>query len=69
MVEFALVLPLVLLLTFGAITFTGSVRVGKHIAATAGYKRLVLELEDDLFLVIHLMIAGRLRWRRRRPTP
>ncbi len=28
-------------------------------------KRLVLELEDDLFLVIHLMIAGRFRWRER----
>ena len=26
-------------------------------------KRIVLALEDDLFLVIHLMIAGRLRWR------
>ena len=25
-------------------------------------KRIVLELGDDLFLVIHLMIAGRLRW-------
>jgi len=25
-------------------------------------KRIVLELEDDLFMVIHLMIAGRLRW-------
>jgi formamidopyrimidine-DNA glycosylase len=25
-------------------------------------KRLVLELEGNLFLVIHLMIAGRLRW-------
>ena len=25
-------------------------------------KRIVLELEDDLFLVIHLMIAGRLAW-------
>jgi len=25
-------------------------------------KRLVLELEGDLFLVIHLMIAGRLKW-------
>ena len=25
-------------------------------------KRIVLELEDDLLLVIHLMIAGRLRW-------
>jgi formamidopyrimidine-DNA glycosylase len=26
-------------------------------------KRLVLELERELFLVLHLMIAGRLRWR------
>jgi formamidopyrimidine-DNA glycosylase len=26
-------------------------------------KRIVLEFDDDLFLVIHLMIAGRLRWR------
>jgi formamidopyrimidine-DNA glycosylase len=26
-------------------------------------KRIVFALEDDLFLVIHLMIAGRLRWR------
>jgi formamidopyrimidine-DNA glycosylase len=26
-------------------------------------KRLVLEIEGGLFLVIHLMIAGRLRWR------
>ena len=25
-------------------------------------KRIVLGLEDDLFLVIHLMIAGRLKW-------
>ncbi len=25
-------------------------------------KRIVLDLEDDLFLVFHLMIAGRLRW-------
>lgn len=33
-------------------TLTGTRRVGK---------RLVLEFEDDLFLVIHLMIAGRLR--------
>ncbi|MCA9489039.1 MAG: formamidopyrimidine-DNA glycosylase, partial [Myxococcales bacterium] len=27
-------------------------------------KRLVLGLEDELFLVVHLMIAGRLRWKR-----
>ena len=26
-------------------------------------KRIVLGFDDDLFLVIHLMIAGRLRWR------
>jgi formamidopyrimidine-DNA glycosylase len=26
-------------------------------------KRIVLEFGDDLFVVIHLMIAGRLRWR------
>ena len=26
-------------------------------------KRIVIEFEEDLFLVIHLMIAGRLRWR------
>ncbi|HZT75687.1 MAG TPA: DNA-formamidopyrimidine glycosylase family protein [Vicinamibacterales bacterium] len=26
-------------------------------------KRIVLEFPDDVFLVIHLMIAGRLRWR------
>ena len=26
-------------------------------------KRIVLGFEDDLFVVIHLMIAGRLRWR------
>ena len=26
-------------------------------------KRIVFELEDELFLVLHLMIAGRLRWR------
>lgn len=27
-------------------------------------KRIVLALDDGLFLVLHLMIAGRLRWRR-----
>jgi formamidopyrimidine-DNA glycosylase len=33
-------------------------------------KRIVFGLEDELFLVIHLMIAGRLRWRDRgRPIP
>jgi formamidopyrimidine-DNA glycosylase len=36
---------------------------GKQVNGTRRMgKRIVLELEDDLFLVIHLMIAGRLRW-------
>jgi len=35
-------------------TITGVRRIGK---------RIVLDFGDDLFLVIHLMIAGRLRWR------
>jgi formamidopyrimidine-DNA glycosylase len=39
--------------TFGK-TVRGARRVGK---------RLVLELDDGLFIVLHLMIAGRLRWR------
>jgi putative phosphonoacetaldehyde dehydrogenase len=34
------------------ITFTGSVRVGKHIAANAGYKRLVLELGGNDPLIV-----------------
>ncbi|HTC24648.1 MAG TPA: DNA-formamidopyrimidine glycosylase family protein [Gemmatimonadales bacterium] len=32
-------------------------------------KRIVVALEGDLFLVIHLMIAGRLRWRPRGAKP
>src|SRR5262249_9141911 len=32
-------------------------------------KRIVLGLEEDLFLVIHLMIAGRLRWLAARSKP
>ena len=32
-------------------------------------KRVVFALEDDLFLVLHLMIAGRLRWRPRGTKP
>jgi formamidopyrimidine-DNA glycosylase len=35
-------------------TITGVSRIGK---------RIVLEFDDDLFAVIHLMIAGRLRWK------
>jgi formamidopyrimidine-DNA glycosylase len=27
-------------------------------------KRIILDLEDDLFVVIHLMIAGRLHWKK-----
>jgi len=34
------------------ITFTGSVRVGKHIATKAGYKRLVLELGGNDPLIV-----------------
>ena len=32
-------------------------------------KRIVWELEDELFMVFHLMIAGRFRWRKRGSTP
>lgn len=32
-------------------------------------KRIIVALEDDLFLVLHLMIAGRLRWRPRGTKP
>jgi len=36
---------------------------GKRVAGIRRLgKRIGIELEDDLFLVIHLMIAGRLRW-------
>jgi putative phosphonoacetaldehyde dehydrogenase len=34
------------------VTFTGSVRVGKHIAAIAGYKRIVLELGGNDPLIV-----------------
>jgi putative phosphonoacetaldehyde dehydrogenase len=34
------------------VTFTGSVRVGKHIARTAGYKRIVLELGGNDPLIV-----------------
>jgi formamidopyrimidine-DNA glycosylase len=37
--------------------------VGKTVLSAARLgKRIVIELEDDLFIVIHLMIAGRFRW-------
>jgi formamidopyrimidine-DNA glycosylase len=42
-------------------TVTGVTRIGK---------RIVFELEGGLFVVIHLMVAGRLRWRDRgAPVP
>ncbi len=38
--------------------------VGRRVVGTRRMgKRIVLGLEGDLFLVIHLMIAGRLRWK------
>jgi len=39
---------------------------GKHILGVRRIgKRIVFELEDDLLLVVHLMIAGRFHWRER----
>lgn len=32
-------------------------------------KRIVLGLENELFLIIHLMIAGRFHWKENRPKP
>lgn len=32
-------------------------------------KRIVIGLEDDLFLIIHLMIAGRFHWKENRQKP
>ena len=32
-------------------------------------KRIVLEFEGDLFLVIHLMVAGRFQWSEKHPKP
>src|SRR5690348_15867371 len=37
---------------------------GKRVIALSRMgKRIVMGIEQDLFLVLHLMIAGRLRWR------
>jgi formamidopyrimidine-DNA glycosylase len=41
-------------------TVTGLRRIGK---------RIVWEMEDQIFLVFHLMIAGRFKWRKRGATP
>ncbi|MGZ5430688.1 MAG: DNA-formamidopyrimidine glycosylase family protein, partial [Thermoanaerobaculia bacterium] len=39
---------------------------GRRLEATSRLgKRLVFSFEGDLFLVLHLMVAGRLRWRDR----
>lgn len=39
--------------------------VGRRVVALSRIgKRIVFELEDELFLVLHLMVAGRLRWRK-----
>ncbi len=39
---------------------------GKHVRGAGRIgKRIALELDDALWLVIHLMVAGRLRWRER----
>lgn len=38
--------------------------VGKQVTGVRRLgKRIVLELEEDLFIVVHLMIAGRFRWK------
>ncbi len=47
-------------------TFDPPVRsiIGKRITGVRRIgKRIVLELPDELFVVLHLMIAGRLKWR------
>lgn len=42
---------------------------GKRVAGLRRVgKRMVIELEDHLFLVLHLMIAGRLHWRAKGTT-
>ena len=44
--------------------------VGKRVTGVSRIgKRIVLALEGDLFLVLHLMIAGRLRWLGRGAKP
>ena len=40
--------------------------IGKHVIAVERLgKRIVLEMDGELFVVIHLMIAGRLHWKAR----
>src|SRR4051812_28078339 len=43
-----------------------SALIGKHVRGIERIgKRIVWVLDDDLFVVIHLMIAGRFRWKER----
>jgi formamidopyrimidine-DNA glycosylase len=43
---------------------------GRRVVALARLgKRIVLELEGELFVVLHLMIAGRLQWQPGAPAP
>jgi formamidopyrimidine-DNA glycosylase len=47
-----------------AVTLARPFFLGRHVKGLRLLgKRIVFELEDDLYLVLHLMIAGRLRWR------
>jgi formamidopyrimidine-DNA glycosylase len=40
--------------------------IGKHVRGVErSGKRIVIELDDDYFIVLHLMIAGRLHWKAR----
>ena len=40
--------------------------IGKHVVVVERLgKRIILELDDELFVAIHLMIAGRLHWKAR----
>lgn len=44
--------------------------VGKRVVGLRRLgKRVVLALEDDLYVVVHLMIAGRFRWEKRGARP
>jgi formamidopyrimidine-DNA glycosylase len=44
--------------------------IGRHVRGLRLLgKRIVFALDDDLHLVLHLMIAGRLRWRERGTQP
>src|SRR5262249_9705681 len=44
--------------------------VGKHVRGLHRLgKRIVFELDEELFLVLHLMIAGRLHWKAKGAKP